>query len=187
MRKAAGSATPADIASVDLIQVQGGLKPALLFKNMIPKNICLECSGSIPGSLTCQDHFHTLLFWENEVPAYSEVHHLTVLCYHLQHPSLYSPEGLQAARKLLTDFLMQGVSPIEVRHQIKEQVDSGKRQAKITSRPGAQGAYSVPVHWTMTISDVVAAGKENYLSSVRDWAKSIQKGLEELPSNHEFS
>jgi len=154
---------------------------------MVLQNFCLECKSPLPDTLTCQDHFHQLLFWENEVQVYGEVHHLTVLCYHLQHPSLYSPGGLQAARTLLADFLMRGLSPGKVRRQIKEQVDSGKRQSKITSRPGAQGSYPTPVHWTMTVGDVVAAGKENYLSSIRDWAKSIHMALEKLPSNHEIS
>ncbi len=31
-----------------------------------------------------------------------------VLCYHLQHPSLYSPEGLDEAKRLLIEFLEHG-------------------------------------------------------------------------------
>jgi hypothetical protein len=148
---------------------------------MLAQSSCSECHGSLTDDLTCQDHFFQLLYWENEVPAYGEVHHLTVLCYHLQHPSLYSPEGMTYARKLLVDFLARGLSPAEVRRQNKDLVDSGNRQAKITSRPGAQGAYPVPVHWTMTVGDVVAAGKENYIASVRIWAESILQALEDLP------
>lgn len=142
---------------------------------------CPDCNAFLSDHLTCQDHFHQLLFWENEVPEYGEVHHLTVLCYHLQHPSLYSPEGLQYARKLLADFLVRGLSPAEVRRQEKDHVDSGKRQIKFTSRPGSHGAYPILVHWTMTIGNVVAAGKDNYLASVRAWADSILHNLEELP------
>ena len=115
------------------------------------------------------------------MPAYGEVHHLTVLCYHLQHPSLYSPESLQYARKLLVDFLVYGLSPAEARLQNKDQLDSGKRQIKITSRRGSQGAYLAPIHWRMTVTDVVAAGKEHYPTAVRAWADSILHALEELP------
>lgn len=160
---------------------QVSLFPALPGIAMLAQSDCPECNSPLPDDITCQEHFFQLLFWENEVPAYGEVHHLTVLCYHLQHPSLYSPEGLTYARKLLVDFLARGLSPAEVRRHIKDQVDSGNRQAKITSRTGMQGAYPVPVHWTMTISDVVAAGKENYIASVHAWAESILQALEDLP------
>lgn len=142
---------------------------------------CPECHNHQTAGITCQDHFHTLLFGENEVPAYGEVHHLTVLCYHLLHPSLYSPEGLQYARKLLVDFIVHGLSPAEVRRQNKEIVDSGNRQIKITSRPGSHGAYPTQVLWTMTVADVVAAGKENYVASVRGWAESIYQSLKGIP------
>ena len=113
---------------------------ALSAEIMLSQSTCSECNNPLTDSLTCQEHFHQLLFWENEVPEYGEVHHLTVLCYHLQHPSLYSPEGLAYARKLLADFLVHGLSPADVRRQNKDQVDSGKRQLKITSRPGLLGA-----------------------------------------------
>ena len=142
---------------------------------------CPDCHAFLSDHLTCQDHFHTLLYWENEVPEYGEVHHLTVLCYHLQHPGLYSPEGLQYARKLLADFLAGGLSPAKVRRQQRDQVDSGKRQFKITSSPGSQGAYPTPIHWSMTVADVVAAGKARYPVSVRAWAESIFHTLAELP------
>lgn len=169
-----------DSASAESGNQPGELGLALLNTMMIPHN-CPECNSPLPDDLTCQDHFHQLLFWENEDPAYGIVHHLSVLCYYLQHPSLYSPEGLQAARRLLADFLVRSISPGEMRHQIKDQVDSGKRQAKITRRPGTQGAYPTPVHWTMMVGDVVAAGKENYIASVNNWAASVLKSLERIP------
>ncbi len=148
---------------------------------MFSPSTCPECYSLQTSGVTCQEHFHTLLYWESEIPAYGDIHHLTVLCYHLQHPSLYSPEGLQSAQKLLVDFLVYGLSPAQARRQNKDIVDSGNRQIRITSRPGLRGSYSVPVHWTMTVADVVAAGKENYLTSVRAWAGSILRALQELP------
>jgi Family of unknown function (DUF5946) len=62
-----------------------------------------------------------MLFWENENPGYGQVHHLMVLSYHLQHPSLYSPEGLSAAIHLLTDFWERGVPTEEVRKRNRRQ------------------------------------------------------------------
>ncbi len=84
---------------------------------------CPDCGAAHATGVTCQDDFHQMLFWEAEEPARGEVHHLMVLCYHLQHPGLYSPAGLQHALGLLEDFVVRGqspavdvVSPVEARH-----------------------------------------------------------------------
>ena len=63
-----------------------------------------------------------------------------VLCYHLQHPSLYSPEGLRGARELLIDFVARGLSPAEVRLRDRERLRSDKRDFKIKGTPEAHGA-----------------------------------------------
>jgi hypothetical protein len=91
----------------------------------------------------------------------------------LQHPSLYSAEGLRYARQLLADFVTGGLSPKEARRRNREAVNSGRRDWSITARPGSRGAYEQSVEWTMTAADVVEAGAEAYCESVRNWAKSI--------------
>jgi len=120
-----------------------------------------------------------MLFWENEDPARWEVHHLMVLCYHLQHPGLYSAEGLAVARGLLADFIEHGLSPEEVRKKNSGRVASGARDWSIAARPGNQGAYDRPIHWTMTAADVVASGPENYVVNVRTWASEVHRTLTE--------
>jgi len=119
-----------------------------------------------------------MLFWEADYPAYgAEVHHLLVLCYHLQHPSLYSPVGLKAAKQLLLEFVEQRASPAEVRQRYQARVDSSQRDWKITGTPAAHGSYDPPIQWTMTASDVVAGGAENYCDNVRLWARAINERL----------
>ena len=137
---------------------------------------CPECGAPQGDGLTCADHFHQLLGWEYEYLLF-DVHHLLVLCYHLQHPSLYSPETLTAAMGMLRDFLEQGISPQAMRERIKGRVDSGVRQHRITGMPDAHGAYAHPVAWTMTAADVVAAGLDAYDASVRAWAESVLAAL----------
>ena len=66
---------------------------------------CSECGAAQTPEATCQDHFHRMLAWEIENPSLGEVHQLMVLSYYLQHPSLYSPRGLEGAKQLLVDFL----------------------------------------------------------------------------------
>lgn len=138
---------------------------------------CSECSAALADGQVCRDYFHQMLFWENEDPARGEVHHLMVLCYHLQHPSLYSQEGLAVSRKLLTDFVAGNLEPGEARRRNRERVDSGKRDWMITARPGNQGIYERPIAWTMTAADVVAGGGERYCENVRAWAVSVYKSL----------
>ena len=142
---------------------------------------CSECGTAWTNGQTCEDYFHQLLFWEAEYPAYgAEVHHLMVLCYYLQHPSLYSPAGLNGARRLLVEFVDHGASPAEVRQRNRARVDSSQRNWKITGTPASHGSYDPPIRWRMTAADVVAGGSGNYCNNVRAWARSINEALEAL-------
>ena len=138
---------------------------------------CPECGAPQLEDRTCQEDFHTLLGWETEYAGYGDVHHLTVLSYHLQHPSLYSAEGLTFAKGLLVDFLEKGKSPQDVRRESKGKVNSGKRSWKIRGKPGSHGSYDHPVEWTMTAADVARAEHFRFIESVRTWAESILRAL----------
>ncbi len=142
---------------------------------------CPECGAAWANGQTCEDHFHQMLYWEAEHPAYGEVHHLTVLCYYLQHPSLYSPDGLKEARRLLTEFVERGTSPVAVRQANRARVDSGRRDWKITATATSHGSYDRASAWKMTAADVVADGSENYCAKVRTWAHSIHETLKTMP------
>lgn len=140
---------------------------------------CPQCGAPWEPDQTCQDHFHQMLFWEAENPGLGEVHHLMVLGYSLQHPSLYSSQGLENAMGLLVDFLEKGLEPNRVRVNIRAVVDKGKRSWTITARPDSQGVYAHPVHWPMTVDQVVAGGTQAYCQNVRDWVQSILETLKE--------
>ena len=142
---------------------------------------CPECGASWTRDQTCESSFHQMLFWEAEYPVYGEVHHLMVLCYYLQHPSLYSPAGLHEARRLLAEFVERGTAPFEVRQRNRDRVDSSKRDWKITGTPAAQGSYQQPQQWVLTAVDVVAGGADNYCDNVRTWARLINEALRALP------
>jgi hypothetical protein len=138
---------------------------------------CPACGARHADGQTCADDFNQLLGWEYENPALWEVHNLTVLCYHLQHPHLYSPDGLTYGLQLLVTFVDEGVSPAEVRRRSREQVNSHNRQWKITARPGAEGRYARLVAWTMRAADVVAGGADSYIANVRAWAATLLADL----------
>jgi hypothetical protein len=145
-------------------------------KPLKPSNTCPECGAVWTEERTCQDDFYQMLYWEAEFPAYGVVHHYMVLCYHLQHPSLYSPAMLDGAKQMLVDFLA-GTTPAEMREFLRDKVDSGKRDWKIRGTGDAHGAYPYPVHWTMTAHDVVLAGADYYVESVQVWAESMAEAL----------
>lgn len=141
---------------------------------------CPSCGALWPSAeRSCQEAFHQMLFWENEDPRNGKVHHLMVLCYYLQHPELYSPEGLRYAIDLLVDFLERGQSPAELRRRRRAQVDSSRRRWKVTAHPGQAGAYARLVRWRMTARDVLAGGIENYIGSVNHWAATTLADLRE--------
>jgi len=100
-----------------------------------------------------------------------------VLCYHLQHPSLYSPETLIGSLQMLTDFVEGGVTPSEMRRRNKVKLSATNRKFKITGTPDHHGAYPHPIPWTTRAIDVVTAGPDHYCASVRAWAASMQAGL----------
>lgn len=140
---------------------------------------CPACGAEWRDGKTCQDDFYQMLFWEAENPALGEVHHLMVLGYHLQHPHLYSPEGLSGAKQILINFVAKGLSPAEQRSVMRDSVNSKNRKTTITARPGSTGSYDLPVKWTMTAADVVARGSSQYIESTREWARSIYEALNE--------
>jgi hypothetical protein len=143
----------------------------------LTQQTCPECGAIWRTGVTCEDHFHQMLYWENEDPERGVVHHLMVLGYHLQHPSLYSPDGLAYSLGLLVDFVEHGISTEQARKQNRSRVDSSQRNWKIRGKPGSQGSYSHPVRWHMTAQDVVNAGAERYVESVQQWARSILDDL----------
>ncbi|MBZ0275955.1 MAG: DUF5946 family protein [Anaerolineae bacterium] len=139
---------------------------------------CPECGAVWTDGKTCTDYFHLLGFWELDHQLY-DVHHLMVICYHVQHPSLYSPEALQAAQQMLVEFVEGGVSPQMMRQRLNPAADSGQRAYRIKGTPESHGVHIYPITWSMTVADVTSGGIENYYASIRAWAKSVLRDLRE--------
>lgn len=144
--------------------------------NAISPGICPECGAEWTEGQDCTGYFHTMLGWEFEHQLL-DVHHLLVLCYHLQHPSLYSPAGLELAKQLLGKFVKEGVTPQAMRQEMRQAVDSGRRNFKIKGNAESPGAYAYPVAWTMTAADMVRGDVANYYANVQAWAESILQTL----------
>ena len=108
---------------------------------------CPECGAALQGGETCEALFHQMLYWENEQPELGSVHHLMVLCYHLQHPSLLSQAGLDTGVQLLRDFLENGLTPEQARREKRQEVDS--RPARLEAAAPTRVARRLPAPATM--------------------------------------
>lgn len=139
---------------------------------------CPECEEDWSGGIACTDHFQQMAYWElSDLARFERVHHLMVLTYHLQHPSLYSAQSLKDGLGMLVDFLEGGITPQEMRQRIRPMVDSRGRKHKIIGTPESHGVYVHPVRWAMRAGNVVAAGKDAYCESVEAWARSTLHSL----------
>jgi hypothetical protein len=140
--------------------------------------ICPECGAVWQSGITCLDHFHQILAWEFEDPGGAgAVHHLSVLCYNLQHPSVYSPDTLTWAKILLGRYVVENITPQQVRAEYKHSLDSGNRRYKITGTAASHGVYAHPVNWTTTIAEVIMGGLEGYCERVEAWSRSVYEAL----------
>jgi hypothetical protein len=118
-----------------------------------------------------------MLVWDYTEPSVWEVHHLTVLCYHLQHPHLYSQAGLEHGKHLLHQFLIDGIPPQTMRQNIKQAVGSDVRDFNITANDTDKGAYATPVTWSYTAYDAMGDGIGGYVARVRHWAQMVYDAL----------
>lgn len=143
---------------------------AMTMENL-PK--CPDCGADWTRGLSCTNFFHQMLFWESEWPELGAVHHLMVLCYHLQHPNLYSQAGLEHAAGLLHDFVIGGLTTEEVRRRQREMLSSTNRTWKVASTTSDRGKYDRPIAWKIIAADVVAGGPDEYVENVRAWAASV--------------
>jgi hypothetical protein len=142
---------------------------------MEQEDICPECGA--PDGL-CQPRFDEFLALEFSDPSYGAVHHLTVAAYMLQHSSKLTREGWIYERELLQEFLVENKSPLLVRQQKRDVVDSGKRQFKIKSRTGQP--VIAKTAWAMTILDVRADDAEIYCLDVTMWARAVLEDAEKI-------
>ncbi len=127
---------------------------------------CPLCHASLPPNQSCQDLFHQCLALEFEHPsAFGAVHHLTVLCYYLQH-NLYSRKGWLEGRRLLERFVREGASPAEVRRQEAPHLQSGQRSWRVT------GIKNMPCGGNRTASEDLPGEKLPGVEAL-SWSRSI--------------
>jgi hypothetical protein len=142
--------------------------------------ICPDCGAILDEAESCYDHFGVLLELEFTNADYGRVHHLTVLAYMLQHPGRLSFKGWVEMRRLLHGFILDGLTPEQVRRQNKQLADSGKRNWRFA----ADGTiFDISgVVWSYRITDVRLDDANQYRADVEQWARSVLKDTEHLSS-----
>jgi uncharacterized protein DUF5946 len=139
---------------------------------------CAECGAAQTADTRCLDCFHALLAFENErPPAFGAVHHLTVACYYLQHPTGYAPATLEMWRQLLADSLSG-------RATVKQLLERARRKFEGPTRarePGAAAPPGWPAEWPMTGGDVIRPDEtpsiEAYVGRAMAWARATSDTL----------
>lgn len=140
---------------------------------------CSSCGAEWSGNTSCTDQFHQLLFWEFDSDLF-ELHHLMVLCYHIQHPQLLSGQALETAKWQLAAFVDDGVTPDQMRKMLLNRLASQPSSVKVTSTNRDYGQHDSSITWSMTVFDVVSAGSEGYYASVKEWSRSILHTLRRI-------
>ena len=144
------------------------------------QKICNECGGLIVDVDVCRDYLNKMIVWDFEdFSGVGQIHHLTVLCYQLQHPSSYSQRGLEDAKSFLVEFVDKNVSFEEHDKRNREKLSSAVRNWKITGTHEDHGKYKSVVDWKITAGDVVQAGLSEYVENVKKWSRSILNTLRE--------
>ncbi len=133
---------------------------------------CPDCGGAVPDDAQCSDRFWEAQAIEAGNPDYYAVHQFSVAAYYLQH-NLYSRSGWLAVRKLIGEFLFEGLTPQYARQKYRDDFDGGNRTESITRGPRLVEVATVK--WTFTMADVRVDSAAQYCADVREWAERVFK------------
>jgi hypothetical protein len=132
-------------------------------------DVCPQC-----GAVGCKEKYGTMLALEFEQPTvFGAVHHITVVCYNLQHPDTFSDEALAWMRSSLRDIIDDNLSGPDLLKRARGSFGGNAR----VKRVGARGEGHARARWSMTAADVRTSVPAVYVEDVRAWAASILKDL----------
>lgn len=147
---------------------------------LMEEKLCNECGGKLFDGKVCRDYFEDMITWDFEdFLGAGTVHHLTVLCYNLQHPKSYSKKGLEDAKEFLAEFVLKKSSFEEHDKRNRERLSSAVRDWKIVGTSSDHGKYNNSLEWSIHASDIAIQGKEGYEERVQHWAESVYKDLKD--------
>jgi hypothetical protein len=110
-----------------------------------------------------------LAFEFGHAETFGAVHHLTVLCYNVQHPGAFKDEFWSYSAALLKDVVEHNVSGADLRRRMRHELTSGNRRIKIKGHPTKARCYP----WPMRAIDVLTDDPHLYAERAREWARAI--------------
>ena len=126
------------------------------------------------GASGCRDKFGEMLALEFEDPTvFGAVHHITVICFNIQHPATFTEESLAWMKSSLRAIIVDGLSPTELRKQVRKKTKGGV-QVKHHKEPLEE---PLRTHWSMTVADIRTEKPEVYCEDIKAWARSMLKDL----------
>jgi hypothetical protein len=140
---------------------------------------CSECGADLPDEITCLDGFHALLAAETDNAELRGMHGLTVLTYHLQHPSLTKPWyqrfGKQVMRRVFSDGEDWGDVLMETHpRRIGRRADADVARLKATGGSTMpEWVVSRPIAGEMTVTTVSIEAPAGQAEQVLAWARSV--------------
>jgi Family of unknown function (DUF5946) len=141
---------------------------------MAPDDVrCPHC-----GAAGCKDKYGEMLALEFEQPSvFGAVHHLTVICYNIQHPDSFSDEALAWMRSALRDIVEKGLTGPELLKRARGSF-SGDYKVKCRDSRARDRHTDVPciperTGWSMTVADVRTDSPGAYTGDIKAWARSI--------------
>ncbi len=139
-----------------------------------PPDDCPECGAPPFAGLACRTMFETLMAYEYEDPACGAVHHITVLCYNLQHLRRFTGEALEWSRAALKTAIERGTSPAYLRRQARDRYEGSQRVLRAEPAPPPDH----PRRWTKTVADVYRPDRLGHADRVYAWARAILADME---------
>jgi hypothetical protein len=95
----------------------------------------------------------------------------------LQH-NAYARDAWLEARKMLAQFIQEGVTPAEMRQRNRSRLDSAQRTWSVTK--GAKLAEFDTIAWSRTIASVRLEDVESYCADIKLWAISVLEDTEPM-------
>jgi hypothetical protein len=141
---------------------------------------CAECGALLPGDETCRDRFHLLLAAEVDNAELAAMHGLTVLTYHMQHPSLTKPwfqvYGAEALRRVFARGEDWGAVLLEehprgVGRRRSAAAIAARKAAAPPTMPEWVAAHPIAGELTIASIDPIAASGQS--EQVLAWARSV--------------
>jgi hypothetical protein len=136
---------------------------------------CAECGAALLGDETCQDRFYALLGAESHNAELARMHGLTVLTYHLQHPSLTKPWYQEAGYNVMRRSFGAGRDWREVLEEGRTYLHSAAFQqwkrdyGTILSPEIVTG----PIPGELTVAAVDPTAPGGQADQVLAWARSV--------------